>query len=112
MAAKLAPPSTPPEVSAPAAGSFVSIASEFQLSEQAGIVRATVRSAVPSRSRPGTAHGHAQRPLGLRAAHAETDGVIGGAVVSMDHQVIDGTSPWSSGAFGVSSSRRGSTVNG
>lgn len=75
---------------------LVSIADEFhKLSEQAqGIVRATVRSAVPlddaQAERLTAALG---RRSGLRVVLTrETDpGVIGGAVLSMDHQVIDGT---------------------
>lgn len=75
---------------------LVSIADEFhKLSEQAqGIVRATVRSAVPiddaQADRLVAALG---RRSGLRVVLTrETDAdVIGGAVVSMDHQVIDGT---------------------
>lgn len=75
---------------------LVSIASEFhKLSEQAqGIVRATVRSAVPFDDAQAD---RLVAALGLRSGlrvvlTRETDaGVIGGAVVSMDHQVIDGT---------------------
>jgi F-type H+-transporting ATPase subunit delta len=75
---------------------LVTIANEFhKLSEEAqGIVRATVRSAVPMDD------AQAERliaALGRRSGRRvmltrETDpAVIGGAVVSMDHQVIDGT---------------------
>ena len=75
---------------------LVSISDEFtKLSEQAqGIVRATVRTAVPmddaQADRLTAALG---RRSGLRVMLTrETDaGLIGGAVVSMDHQVIDGT---------------------
>ncbi|HET9950844.1 MAG TPA: ATP synthase F1 subunit delta [Candidatus Eisenbacteria bacterium] len=75
---------------------LVSIAEEFhKMSERAqGIVRATVRSAVPfddaQAARLAAALGTRS---GLRVLLTrETDpAVIGGAVVSMDNQVIDGT---------------------
>jgi F-type H+-transporting ATPase subunit delta len=75
---------------------LVSISDEFhKLSERAqGIVRATVRSAVPvtdaQAERLSTA---LSRRSGLRVLLTrETDpAVLGGAVVSMDHHVIDGT---------------------
>jgi len=75
---------------------LVSIAEEFhKLSEQAqGIVRATVRSAVPFEDAQADRLVAAlSRRSGLRVVLTrEVDaGVIGGAVVSMDHQVIDGT---------------------
>jgi F-type H+-transporting ATPase subunit delta len=75
---------------------LVSVADEFhKLAEEAqGIVRATVRSAVPftdaQADRLAKALG---RRTGRRIVLArETDpAVIGGAVVALDHQVIDGT---------------------
>lgn len=75
---------------------LVSIAGEFhKLSEQAqGIVRATVRSAVPFDDAQAERLADAlSRRSGLRVVVTrETDpAVIGGAVVSMDNQVIDGT---------------------
>ena len=75
---------------------LVSIADEFQkLSERAqGIVRATVRSAVPlddaQANRLAATLSRRSGPNVLLTR--ETDpAVIGGAVVSIDHQVIDGT---------------------
>jgi len=75
---------------------LVSIAQEFQkLSERAqGIVRATVRSAVPlDDAQTARLTAMLGRRSGLRVVLTrETDpAVIGGAVVAMDHQVIDGT---------------------
>jgi F-type H+-transporting ATPase subunit delta len=75
---------------------LVSISQEFQkLSEQAqGIVRATVRSAVPlDDAQAARLTATLGRRSGLRVVLTrETDpAVIGGAVVAMDHQVIDGT---------------------
>ncbi len=75
---------------------LVVIAGEFhKLSEQAqGIVRATVRSAVPvTDTQAERLSASLSRRSGLRVVLTrETDpAVLGGAVVSMDHQVIDGT---------------------
>ena len=75
---------------------LASIADEFhKLSERAqGIVRATVRSAVPvDDAQAKRLVATLSRRSGLRVVLTrETDpAVIGGAVVSMDHQVIDGT---------------------
>jgi len=75
---------------------LVSIADEFhKLSERAqGIVRATVRSAVPlDEAQANRLTATLSRRSGLRVVLTrETDpALIGGAVVSMDHQVIDGT---------------------
>jgi F-type H+-transporting ATPase subunit delta len=75
---------------------LVSIADEFRkLSERAqGIVRATVTSAVPlDDAQANRLAATLGRRSGLRVVLTrEIDpAVIGGAVVSMDHQVIDGT---------------------
>lgn len=75
---------------------LVVIADEFRkLAEQAqGVVRATVRSAVPfSEAQAKRLSEALGRRSGLRVVLTrETDpAVIGGATVSMDHQVIDGT---------------------
>ena len=75
---------------------LVSISDEFiKLSEQAqGIVRATVRTAVPmDDAQADRLIAALSRRSGLRVmlTRETDDAVIGGAVVSMDHQVIDGT---------------------
>jgi F-type H+-transporting ATPase subunit delta len=75
---------------------LVSIGEEFhKLAEEAqGIVRATVRSAVPFTEAQADRLANALgRRTGRRIVLArETDpAVIGGAVVALDHQVIDGT---------------------
>jgi len=75
---------------------LVSIADEFhKLAERAqGLMRATVRSAVPFTDAQADRLAHALgRHSGFRILlQRETDpAVIGGAVVAMDHTVIDGT---------------------